>query len=83
MGVTNLYFLKSLPAWPNVLSSGKRTMLQRSNSEGGQPPMPGAAEGGKSLSRLGSAMKAVRRRAAGAQILLTEHVEQLWMVGYR
>lgn len=77
MGVTNLYFLKSLPAWPNVLSSGRRTMLQRSASEGGLPATP------EVKSRLGSAMKAVRRRAAGAQILLTEHVEQLWMTGYR
>jgi len=28
-------------------------------------------------------MKAVRRRAAGAQILMTEHVEQLWLTGYK
>ena len=83
MGVTNLYFLKSLPAWPNVLSSGKRTVLQRSTPEGGLPPLPGSADGVRPLSRLGSAMKAVRRRAAGAQILLTEHVQQLWMTGYR
>ena len=38
---------------------------------------------GKARSRLGSAMKAVRRRAAGAQILMTEHVEQLWLTGYK
>ena len=38
---------------------------------------------GESRSRFGSAMKAVRRRAAGAQILMTEHVEQLWLTGYK
>ena len=37
LGVTNLYFLKALPNWPNVLSTGKRTVLQRSISEGGLP----------------------------------------------
>ena len=79
LGVTNLYFLKSLPAWPNVLSSGKRTMVQRSTGEGalqGRAPL-------ERRSRFGNAMKAVRRRAAGAQILMTEHVEQLWMTAYR
>ena len=35
LGVTNLYFLKALPSWPNVLSTGKRTVLQRSVSDGG------------------------------------------------
>ena len=35
LGVTNLYFLKALPNWPNVLSTGKRTVLQRSISDGG------------------------------------------------
>ena len=35
LGVTNLYFLKALPNWPNVLSTGKRTVLQRSVSDGG------------------------------------------------
>ena len=35
LGVTNLYFLKALPGWPNVLSTGKRTVLQRSVSDGG------------------------------------------------
>lgn len=79
LGVTNLYFLKSLPAWPNVLSSGKRTTLQRSTSEGGLAG-PGPPE---SRSRFGNAMKAVRRRAAGAQILMTEYVEQLWMTAYK
>ena len=38
---------------------------------------------GEPRSRFGSAMKAVRRRAAGAQILMTEHVEQLWLTGYK
>ena len=38
---------------------------------------------GESKSRFGSALKAVRRRAAGAQILMTEHVEQLWLTGYK
>lgn len=33
--------------------------------------------------RLGAAMRAARRRAAGAQALLTEHVENVWLTGYR
>ena len=79
LGVTNLYFLKAVPSWPSVLSTGRRAVLQRSTSDSGlQAPPPPEAK-----SRFGSAVKAVRRRAAGAQILMTDHVEQLWLTGYR
>ncbi|CAK0733784.1 hypothetical protein CVIRNUC_000332 [Coccomyxa viridis] len=82
LGVTNLYFLKALPAWPNVLSTGTRPQPVSSQPLTNGSVSPAAAEapaqpkpGGSRLQRLNAAVK---KRSAGAQILLSEHMQSLW-----
>ncbi len=77
--------LQALPGWPHVMSTGTRqTILGRTDSSGsGGSSSSGSHGSGGGSGRLGAAMRAARRRAAGAQVLLTEHVENLWLTGYR
>ncbi|KAK9864873.1 hypothetical protein WJX84_003125 [Apatococcus fuscideae] len=74
IGITNVFFIKALSSWPNVLSVGQQASTGSGLLDAGRPP---------SASRLhrlnpNNALKAVRRRAAGAQILISEHVPGLW-----
>ncbi len=68
--------LQALPGWPHVMSTGRRQTLT-GRSDGGASGGSGGGPGGASSSgsnsgsgRLGAAMRAARRRAAGAQVLL-------------
>ncbi|EFJ46522.1 hypothetical protein VOLCADRAFT_118103 [Volvox carteri f. nagariensis] len=70
LGVTNLYFIRALPHWPNVLSIGKREGAVAAV----QPPGSLAA----SLSRANAAVQALRQRTQGASILMSGHTEALW-----
>lgn len=68
------------------MSTGtKQAVLQRQGSGGSTGGGGGGTivRSGSANSRLGAAMRAARRRAAGPQALLTEHVENLWLNGYR
>ncbi|CAL8466888.1 g6424 [Coccomyxa elongata] len=84
LGVTNLFFLKALPTWPNVLSTGKRPSTSNGQSAVngsagmGGPDSIGAAAAKQGASRLQRLNIAVRKRSAGAQVLLSEHVQALW-----
>ncbi|KAG2489782.1 hypothetical protein HYH03_011732 [Edaphochlamys debaryana] len=70
MGVTNLYFIRALPHWPNVLSVGKR--------EGAAASVPPAGSLAASVFNANAAVQAIRQRARGAAVLLSEHTEALW-----
>ncbi len=102
LGVTNLYFIKALPAWPNVLSTGYGAQQRQQQQHGGGSGEDsnngsdggggmGRSESGQSFasssgslgasgaargSRLGQAL---RRRAQGPQVLLSEAHDALWM----
>ncbi|KAL3154098.1 hypothetical protein ABBQ32_013634 [Trebouxia sp. C0010 RCD-2024] len=69
LGVTNRYFLKALPQWPNTVSVGTKPM----QAVGGEKPKGG---------RVGRAMAAVRQRTLGSQPQLGDHVQALW-TGYK
>lgn len=70
IGLTNLYFLKALPTWPNVLSIGEKPTLA-----------PGYAAPKSRFQKFNPryAIQALRERGLGAQVLLSQHVENLWM----
>ncbi|KAK9853379.1 hypothetical protein WJX84_012047 [Apatococcus fuscideae] len=74
IGITNVFFIKALSSWPNILSVGHQATAGNGLLEAGRPASASR------LQRLnpGNALKAVRRRAAGAQILISEHVPGLW-----
>ncbi|KAK9810174.1 hypothetical protein WJX72_006112 [[Myrmecia] bisecta] len=78
LGVTNLYFLKALPDWPNVLSIGSKPSLAGSAQQNGHTGPSAAPSAPSRLQKLGNAVKAVRQQAAGAQVLLTQHIQALW-----
>ena len=61
--------LQALPNWPNVMSVGSRP---------GQGAANGSVNGAVSESRLSKLDQAVRRKAVGAQTLLSGHLEALW-----
>ncbi len=66
--------VQALSSWPNILSVGHAVTPGNGLLEAGRP------SSASRLQRLnpGNALKAVRRRAAGAQILISEHVPGLW-----
>ncbi|GMH44431.1 hypothetical protein BSKO_12383 [Bryopsis sp. KO-2023] len=70
IGLTNLYFLKALPRWPNVLSIGEKPTLA-----------PGFSVPKSRFQKFNPryAIQALRERGLGAQVLLSQHVENLWM----
>lgn len=73
LGITNLYFLKALTSWRNVLSTGKRPVHASSSAGAAR----GSNEGPTQLdSRLQRMHHAVRRRAP--QSLLSEYVSSVW-----
>ncbi|DBA96088.1 TPA: hypothetical protein ACH3X1_001584 [Trebouxia sp. C0004] len=69
LGVTNRYFLKALPQWPNTVSIGTK---------------PAQAVGAQKVkgSRMGRAVAAFRQRTLGSQPQLGDHVQALW-TGYK
>lgn len=73
IGVTNLYFLKALPKWPNILSVGKKEQAGTwsGGSGGSQPPS-------RSTSRTSLAVRSFLSRLQGPSRLMTEHICQLW-----
>ncbi len=77
-------FLQALPTWPNVLSTGTRPSTSNGqsavNGSAGTagPDSVGAAAAKQGASRLQRLNIAVRKRSAGAQVLLSEHVQALW-----
>ncbi|GFR44311.1 hypothetical protein Agub_g5434, partial [Astrephomene gubernaculifera] len=94
MGVTNLYFLRALPHWPNILSIGKREAAAGAGGCGGGPggasqssfsgSSSAASAAGGSLAaaanmfRANAAVQALRQRTQGAAVLLSGHTEALW-----
>eukprot|EP00210_Caulerpa_lentillifera_P003661 g3495.t1 len=82
LGITNLYFIKVLSLWPNVLSIGERPQIQNSTGSGGST---GVNKNSVNTSSTGfrrfspkSAFQSFKSRAQGAQILLSTHIENLW-----
>lgn len=83
LGVTNLYFIKALPLWPNVVSIGERPTPV--SSSGRQPHLAGPTYGSQQgepsrLQRFNPryAYQAMRQRMLKAQVLLSHHIENLW-----
>lgn len=79
VGLTNLYFLKALPTWPNILSIGEKPALTP-GLVGSK--VPGIASGGGN-SRFQRFMprnmfQSWRIKGMGPQMLLSQHVEYLW-----
>ena len=74
LGVTNLYFIKVLPFWPNLLSIGERQPIQQAT------PL---SMGKPSFKRFSpkTALQNFKSRTLGAQVLLSHHVENLWSSG--
>ncbi|GIL57407.1 hypothetical protein Vafri_12586 [Volvox africanus] len=70
LGVTNLYFIRALPHWPNVLSIGKR--------EGAVAAVQPSGSLAASISRANAAVQALRQRTQGASVLMSGHTEALW-----
>eukprot|EP00195_Chlamydomonas_chlamydogama_P012460 CAMPEP_0202914128 /NCGR_PEP_ID=MMETSP1392-20130828/62304_1 /ASSEMBLY_ACC=CAM_ASM_000868 /TAXON_ID=225041 /ORGANISM="Chlamydomonas chlamydogama, Strain SAG 11-48b" /LENGTH=649 /DNA_ID=CAMNT_0049605655 /DNA_START=669 /DNA_END=2618 /DNA_ORIENTATION=+ len=69
LGVTNLFFVKALSGWPNVLSVGRK--------EGA--PAPSSAVGtAAAVFNPSNAVKALRQRSQGPQSLMTSHSESMW-----
>lgn len=69
LGVTNRYFLKALPQWPNTVSIGTK-------------PAPTVGAQKVRGSRMGRAVAAVTQRTLGSQPQLGDHVQALW-TGYK
>eukprot|EP00798_Chlamydomonas_sp_ICE-L_P022159 gene22159-29224_t len=78
VGVTNLFFVKALSQWPNILSVGRKEQA------GNSWEVPGTiAATAVAMLFPGNAVKALRQRSQGAQSLLSGgHSETLWS-GYR
>lgn len=74
IGLTNLYFLKALPRWPNILSIGEKPTLAPGYATGRAPPKSRFQKFNPKY-----ALQALRDRGLGAQVLLSQHVENLWM----
>ncbi|KAG2431226.1 hypothetical protein HXX76_009754 [Chlamydomonas incerta] len=74
LGVTNLYFVRALPHWPNVLSIGKREGAAGAAGAGAAPAGALAA----SVFNANAAVQALRQRTQGASVLLSGHTEALW-----
>lgn len=72
IGVTNLYFIKALPFWPNVLSIGERPLIQRQSQHSGNPKNSFK----KFLAR--TALQSFKSKTLGAKVLLSHPVENLW-----
>lgn len=77
--------MQALPTWPNVLSTGTRPsnmngQAAAANGSAGAsaPDTSGTAAPRQGASRLQRLNIAVRKRSAGAQVLLSEHVQALW-----
>ncbi|KAK9831905.1 hypothetical protein WJX81_007718 [Elliptochloris bilobata] len=99
LGITNLYILKAVPAWPNVLSTGTRPAppqrggaapangsaaaaappASEADRANGSPGSGGIRSSGIGVGRLARLNAAMRKRAVGAQALLTEHIAALWL----
>lgn len=77
LGVTNLFFLKSLSNIPHVVSVG--TPVAASNSGGKMTPSPASqpAAGGKRFSPA-NFLNAVRMKREGPLSLMTQHKEAVW-----
>ncbi|GAX81871.1 hypothetical protein CEUSTIGMA_g9299.t1 [Chlamydomonas eustigma] len=73
MGVTNLYFLKALSHWPNVISVGRKEQSTWIGATAGA-----AAAAAAAVLNPGAAVRALRQRARGAQSLMVSHSEGLW-----
>ncbi|KAK2080416.1 hypothetical protein QBZ16_000269 [Prototheca wickerhamii] len=71
VGVTNLYFLKALPDWPNVLAVGWDA--ERGAGAGAEEPAPGPLH---RLTRSAASARS-RRGAAAAATLLRRHFQEL------
>lgn len=72
VGLTNLYFLKALPGWPNTLSIGQKPSLASKHNLG--------SSGSKFQRYLPqNLLQGWKIREAGPQGLLSKHTEQLWM----
>ena len=77
-------FMQALPTWPNVLSTGTKPSSMNgqaaANGSAGAaaPDTSSAAASKQGSSRLQRLHIAVRKRSAGAQVLLSEHVQALW-----
>lgn len=77
--------MQALPTWPNVLSIGTRPSTANgqlaangsAGAAGGDASGAAAAKQG-GQSRLQRLNMAVRKRSAGAQVLLSEHMQALW-----
>ena len=68
---------QALPHWPNVLSVGQRAAQHKSPASGSTTGQVAShAQGGQF--RLHKLKAAMQRRAAGPQVLLTEHTQALW-----
>ncbi|PNW73482.1 hypothetical protein CHLRE_14g633500v5 [Chlamydomonas reinhardtii] len=77
LGVTNLYFVRALPHWPNVLSIGKREGAAGAGGAAGAAPA-GAGALAASVFSANAAVQALRQRTQGAAVLLSGHTEALW-----
>ncbi|KXZ45966.1 hypothetical protein GPECTOR_49g550 [Gonium pectorale] len=73
IGVTNLYFVRALPHWPNVLSVGKRE-----GAPAAMQPAPGSLAAAANMFSANAAVQALRQRTQGASVLLSGHTEALW-----
>lgn len=73
MGVTNLFFVKALQQWPNILAVGHK------EAAGGHwGTASGGVAGAASLLSPSGAVKALKRRQQGALTLVSEHTQALW-----
>lgn len=80
VGLTNKYFLKALPAWPNILSIGEKPALAP-GLVGAKVPTIVSGGGNSRFGRFmpRNMLQAWRIKGVGPQILLSQHVEYLWM----
>lgn len=82
LGITNLYFIKVLSLWPNVLSIGERPQIQNSvgSGSGNIKILTNGSSTGGAFRRFSpkSAFQSFKSRAQGAQVLLSTHTENLW-----
>ncbi len=75
MGVTNLFFIKALQQWPNILAVGHK---EAAGGHWGTAAGGGIVAGAASLLSPAGAVKALKRRQQGALTLVSEHTQALW-----
>lgn len=77
IGITNLFFIKSMPLWPNIVSVGQK-----------QPTLKSLTHPNNALSKTISSRKkfnpktafnSFKSRMLKAQVLLSQHVENIWV----